>query len=213
MNDAKKKIKKQKKEIKAIIFDIGGVLLTKDWTKISRFMIRKHGFSTKIYSDYPKSIHKKYKGLSTGKISFKDIIKLLSGKKAITKIVKDYSKIHKKHTKLNKNLFKLLKKLKIKYKLYCLTDTNDMHYKFHMKNGIYSHFIKTYASCNIGLKKPDKRCFKLVLKNHKLNPKETIFIDDKKENVKSAKKLGMKIILFKNNRQLITKLKKFGVKI
>jgi putative hydrolase of the HAD superfamily len=73
--------------------------------------------------------------------------------------------------------------------------------------------LKTYASCKIGLKKPDKRCFLLVLNNHKLLPNQTIFIDDRHENIKSAQSLGMNTILFKNNKQLIIELKKLGIKV
>jgi putative hydrolase of the HAD superfamily len=202
-----------KHEIKAIIFDVGGVILTKDWEKIKEVILKKHGFSTKIYSDYPKYMHKKYRGLSTGKISFREVIRFLSSKKRISAIIKDYSKAHKKYTKINKPLFKLLKHLKKNYKLYCLTDTNDLHFYFHKKSGIYDSFLKTYASCKIGLKKPDKRCFLLVLNNHKLLPNQTIFIDDRHENIKSAQSLGMNTILFKNNKQLIIELKKLGIKV
>lgn len=200
-------------KIKAIIFDVGGVLLEKDWDKIKEDMQRKHGFSTKIYSDYPKSMHKHYRGLSTGKKTFKNVIRLLSGKKNIQKILKDYELSHKRNTKKNTPLFNILKKLRENYKLYCLTDINDLHHWFHKRNKVYSNFLKTYASCNTGLKKPDKKCFKLILKNQGLKPEETIFIDDKRENVLSARSLGIKSIVFKNNDQLIKNLNKLGIKI
>jgi epoxide hydrolase-like predicted phosphatase len=198
--------------IKTIIFDVGGVLTNKDWNKINRSMLKKYNFSVKI-SDYPGLMEKYYMGLHIGKISFNEVMKVLSKKKKINLILKDYVLLHKKYTKINYRLYALLKKLKKNYKLYCLTDINDLHYKLNKKEGIYSPFVKTYASCKIGLKKPDLRCFRLILKNHNLNPREVLFIDDRIENLISAKKLGMKAILFRKNNQLINDLNKLGIKI
>ena len=47
----------------------------------------------------------------------------------------------------------------------------------------------------------------------KLKPEECIFIDDLKETLKPARKLGMKTILFRNNKQLVRDLRKFNIKI
>ena len=41
-----------------------------------------------------------------------------------------------------------------------------------------------------------------MIKDSKINPKETIFIDDYKNNIENAEKLGIKGILFKNAEQL-----------
>jgi FMN phosphatase YigB (HAD superfamily) len=50
------------------------------------------------------------------------------------------------------------------------------------------------------------------LKKLKIDPRQCIFVDDKKENLLPAKKLGMKTILFKNLNNLKEKLLIFGVK-
>lgn len=203
----------KKTEIKAIIFDVGGVLVQTDWNGIADEMLKKHNFSTKIWSDYPKSMHKHYKGLSIGKISLKKVFKILSGKQNIRQILIDYEKAHKNNKYINMILIKKLRKLKKFYKLYCLTNISDVHYQFHKKEGIYKNFIKTYASCNTGIKKPNKKCFQLILKEQHLVPSETVFIDDYKENVIAAKSLGINGIIFKNNKQLVRDLRTLGVKI
>ena len=87
-----------------------------------------------------------------------------------------------------------------KYKLYLLSNTDRTHIeKFEHKFGMsfardfYSCFEKVYFSYEIGLRKPDENAFKYVINNHNLNPKKTLFIDDKKENTDVAEKLGFKI--------------------
>ncbi len=93
-----------------------------------------------------------------------------------------------------------LQKLKRSYKLYLLSNTDETHInKFEHQAGLtlarefYSCFEKVYFSFEIGMKKPDETTFKYVLNKHNLIPKNTLFVDDKKENTDAAEKLGIKI--------------------
>ena len=38
-----------------------------------------------------------------------------------------------------------------------------------------------------------KNAFKYVINNHNLNPKKTLFVDDKEENTKMAENLGLHV--------------------
>lgn len=87
-----------------------------------------------------------------------------------------------------------------KYRLFLLSNTDHTHIeKFEHKEGqtfardFYGCFEKVYFSYEIGIRKPDENAFKYVINNHNLNPKKTLFIDDKKENTDIAEKLGFKI--------------------
>lgn len=204
-----------KKEIQNIIFDAGGVLFESGWNNVKKDILKKHNFSIFLYSDYPKTISSKFKGLNIGKKSFKDVLRYLSkGKtdKNIETIIRDYKESYKKHQKTNKKLLKLIKRLKKSYNLFCLTNINDIHLEMNLEKGIFSDFKKVYASCEIGTKKPYKKAFRIILKNDKIKPEETLFIDNTKKNINSAKGLGFKTILFRNNNQLIKDLKKLGIK-
>lgn len=46
------------------------------------------------------------------------------------------------------------------------------------------------------MRKPDQEAFENLLKENKLVPGETLFIDDGEENVEAAKKLGMHTLLY-----------------
>jgi putative hydrolase of the HAD superfamily len=87
-----------------------------------------------------------------------------------------------------------------KYRLFLLSNTDHTHIeKFEHKEGqtfardFYSCFEKVYFSYEIGIRKPDENAFRYIINNHNLNPKKTLFIDDKKENTDVAEKLGFKI--------------------
>lgn len=90
-----------------------------------------------------------------------------------------------------------LQMLPSQYQLLLLSNTDATHIdKFEHKVGqsfardFYSCFEKVYFSFDIGMRKPDAEAFKFVINNHNLTPKKTLFVDDKEENIESAKRLG-----------------------
>lgn len=54
--------------------------------------------------------------------------------------------------------------------------------------------------------KPEPDIYKLILNRYQLIPKECIFIDDRVDNVNTAKKLGMKGIVFQNYEQMVAEM-------
>lgn len=93
-----------------------------------------------------------------------------------------------------------LQMISSKYRLFLLSNTDNTHIeKFEHSEGqtfardFYSCFEKVYFSYEIGIRKPDENAFKYVINNHNLNPKKTLFVDDKKENTEMAEKLGFQV--------------------
>jgi putative hydrolase of the HAD superfamily len=83
-----------------------------------------------------------------------------------------------------------------KYKLFLLSNTNEMHIEYVQKNVSFfgefkSCFDGFYLSHEIGIRKPDQHIYDYVLKQNDLNPHECLFIDDTRENIEAAKVLGI----------------------
>ena len=57
------------------------------------------------------------------------------------------------------------------------------------------HFEKAYFSQLMGLRKPNAAIFEQVMTENKLNPAETLFIDDSPQHLEGAKKLGIHTLL------------------
>ena len=93
-----------------------------------------------------------------------------------------------------------LERLSHKYRLFLLSNTDEIHIaKFEHKMGytfareFYQCFEKVYFSFEIGYRKPEPEAFNYILNKHGLNPKRTLFIDDKKQNTDIASSLGMHV--------------------
>jgi epoxide hydrolase-like predicted phosphatase len=105
------------------------------------------------------------------------------------------------------------------YNTFLLSNTNESHIKV-FESDLYSeygvknfedYFDKLYYSCRIGLRKPDKEIFEYVLTKNKLNPSETVFIDDSIQHVKSAGECGINAFLLEPNMEVNDLLKSLNL--
>ena len=48
------------------------------------------------------------------------------------------------------------------------------------------------------MKKPNPKFFEKLLEDREINFNECLFVDDRKDLIDAAKKLGMKVIMYKN---------------
>ena len=94
----------------------------------------------------------------------------------------------------------LLRKLRVEgYKLYLLSNTNEMHINYYTKylkqqfgcDLLAELFDRTFYSHEIGYRKPKRETYEHVLKTERLKPAETLFIDDLEHNVIGARQTGM----------------------
>ncbi len=200
----------KKTEIKAIIFDWDGVITTED-TKIAsllNYFGSKYGKIEELNEVFSDNWGKARINKISSKVFWENIAKSIGINKE--NLRKDFVSF----TKLEKNILKLIKKLKKKYKLGLLSNHMEDWLeidldKFNLRK-IFDVIVVSYKS---GKAKPDKEIYLEIIKKLNANFSECIYIDDSQKNLPPAEKLGMKTILFKNNKQLIRDLKKFGVKI
>jgi epoxide hydrolase-like predicted phosphatase len=201
-----------KKGVRAIIFDVGGVLAIGRYSlfkKRGHRMLGVHEFITKklkiSLDQWFDSIDTSYANSIEGGHSKKQVLKIFSKnlKSSPEKIEKLFIKAYKKNFKQNKQLFKQAFKLQKKgYKIAILSDQWPVSKEALMPEKIYKKFNEVVVSCEAGMRKPNLKIYKMVLKKLKIKPFQAIFIDNQKWNLQPAKKIRMKTILFKNNKQL-----------
>ncbi len=74
--------------------------------------------------------------------------------------------------------------------------------------GGYEGFDDVVISCEVGFAKPDPKIYKLALDRMKVAGDESLFVDDKEENLEVAKSLGMNTVLAENPDQIIQEIEK-----
>jgi len=203
-------------KIKAIIFDVGGVLQLGDNSSLRHKKITRKGVHGGIAKElgvsldqYLDSIDTAYAKSVEGKISGERVIKIMARNLRTTpsRLKKLYKAAYKRNFHLNKELLHYAKILrKIGYKISILSDQWEISKRALITKNFYQVFRPVIVSCDVGLRKPDQRIYRLMLKRLKIKPEKSVFIDNQEWNLTPARKIGMKIILFKNNKQTIREL-------
>lgn len=165
------------KRIKAIIFDMVGVLL---FVKKNYFPVTENEINAlnieKLYNhtDDKKLLTDIKNNLNLDKISLE---------KALECIPKKFEKYDA--------LWKLLPDLKKNYDLAIINNGNALAMKYWHKYFDYSVFNFFINSAEERIKKPDPKIYLLTCQKLGVSPKECLFMDDTFENVETAKALGM----------------------
>jgi len=217
---------KKKKEIKAIIFDLGGVLMGGESTPelrkknaggVHEAIADKLDILTDTWYD---AIDTSYAKSIEGLIDGRTVVKTISENLNIPekKLIDLISKIYRKLLKKNKELYKIAYGLRKKgYIIGILSDQWYLSKKALMSPEDVTGFNPIVVSCDVGLRKPNPKIYRLLLKrlkgiNKSIKASEVVFIDNRDWNTEPAEKIGFKVILFKDNKQCLTELKKLGVK-
>ena len=188
------------KPIRNIVFDLGNVIINID-PDLTLQKFRNSGVSNfdEMYTIMRQS--DVFDRLDTGKITLPEF----------RNAIREYTKIDLPDEQIDdawcamlldfpdENI-ELLRKLRVGgYKLFLLSNTNQMHIDYYTeylkqqtgKSLLSDLFDRTYYSHEIGYRKPNCEAFEFVLKAEGLKPAETLFIDDLEHNVIGARKTGM----------------------
>jgi glucose-1-phosphatase len=198
------------KNIKAIIFDLGAVILNINYQNtIDEF--GKIGIQNASSYYSKKAQNSLFNQIETGEISDKEFLLKLQKETPNVNIKKVEDAWNAMLLDLPENRINLLKKLKNNYFIFLLSNTNSIHITEFRKrlgnnqyNKFYNLFDKVYYSHKIGFRKPQPEAFQIILDENKLLANEVFFIDDSYQHIKGAEKLGIKIHHLQENEEITT---------
>lgn len=190
--------------IKAIIFDLGGVILKHRFDLIGYILSQIFPISqeegNKFWMEYRVR-------LLTGDFSSRQFLKEIKqrqkSKDSLDELFKKWQELYIENAEIDWQVLDFVCQLKNKYKVYLLTDTIDIHDEYNKNRKIYEKFDRVFKSHEEKLSKAEgKQIFSNILRKINFTASECIFIDDLVEYVKTAENAGIKGIVFKNLPQL-----------
>ncbi len=198
------------KNISAIIFDLGGVILNINYQNtIEKF--KKLGIQNPNYFYSKKTQTDIFNQIEKGEISKKAFLLKLQKETIGANIKQIENAWNSMLLNLPKQRVDFLKRIRKKYPIFLLSNTNAIHIaEFKKKlgsthyNKFYNLFEKVYYSHKIGYRKPHAKIFQLLLTENKLSADEVLFIDDSIQHIKSAKKIGIKTHHLQDNEEITT---------
>jgi HAD superfamily hydrolase (TIGR01509 family) len=106
----------------------------------------------------------------------------------------------------------LLPKLKKKYKLFLLSNTDSIHQKYGwQKYEFLKYFDKLILSHEAGAVKPEEKIYRTVEAVSGFESSEHFYVDDIKEYVDAAKNIGWTAVQFTGYERLIEDLGKHNI--
>jgi len=196
--------------VKAIIFDLGGVLFTNGTAAFVKKIMTRYGQDeTTVRDVLDGRLGSLYR---ESKISREEFWR--EAKEALG-LNEDMSELEREWIgsyeliEGTKNIIKMLART---YKVYFLSDNvrervDELEQKYYFlslfSGGIFSH--------EVGIRKPDARIYKIVLDLARVDSDEAIYIDDKPHFLSPAHALGMTTFAFTTPEHLREDLKTRGI--
>jgi putative hydrolase of the HAD superfamily len=211
--NCKKAKNKKKYHIKAIFFDLGGVIVWGPKNSMIEALaelvpVRKDRLK-KFFAKYDARLHKGLMDTVALARAAGECFKITMPSAPAIKLI--FSRAYAKHKKIRRSVIRMAEKLERSYAVGIISDTISDHVRINRRRGIFRSFKPVILSCEVGMCKPYAAIFRYALKKAGVKPGQSVFIDDLRENIAGARKVGMHGILFRNIAQLKRDLKKLGV--
>lgn len=199
----------QYKKVKALLFDLGGVIVDLDYKKTAN-AFENIGLQNaeKAYSQFNQT--DLFNLFETGHISSEEFLAELqneiTNQVSLSEITKAWNSmiIGFQHSKLEK-----IKKLSEQVPCYLLSNTNEIHLSYIeqlLQEMGFKHFLNIFESCyfshQIGKRKPHKETFEWVLNQMNYDAQDVLFIEDSPQHIEGAKSAKLNTFYFKKDSSL-----------
>lgn len=201
-------------EVRAIFWDVGGVILSNAWDHTERAAAFQHfGIDEAEFQPRHEMVVSSFE---RGKISLDEYLDrtMFYRERPFTR--EEFREYMFSLSKPIPEVLDFVRNLASGRKYFMGTINNESRelnlYRIE-KYGLREIFSVFVSSCFVGLRKPESGIYRLALEITQFNPEDCCFIDDRALNLECAAKLGMRTIQMKTLEQLRGDLERSGVNV
>ena len=199
------------KPIETIIFDLGNVLLQFDWGIARKRMCERTGCSRRELEDYFVATPFLTQ-LEVGQLTAQQFFETVAHDLHFTGSRAEFDEIFSNIFTMDDAMLQLSQTLKKNYRRYVLSNTIPQHIEFVFNRyPLLKDFDGHILSYEVGLMKPDRKIYELIMRRFDIIPEQAVFIDDLPANVEAARLTGLQAIPHKNFTETRRELTKLGV--
>lgn len=193
--------------IKAVIFDLGGVILRTEYQAPRQHLAESFGMD---YEDIDKivfgspSAARAFVGEITEKEHWLNVMKILK------QPASEYERIRNEFfagDMIDHTLVDFIRSLRGKYKTCLISNAFDDLREYIVREKFDDAFDHMVISAEVKVAKPDAKIYHIALKQLGVSPSEVIFVDDFIENIEACEQLGIKGVHFKNAESAIEQVR------
>jgi putative hydrolase of the HAD superfamily len=199
-------------QIRAIFWDVGGVLLTNAWDRAQREQaLNQFQLDEAEFDDRHEMVVSSWERGKIGLDEYLERTVFYRPRPFTREAFKDYlfslSQPYRDALALAQELTNSGK--------YLMATINNESAELNLYRiqtfGLREIFTLFVSSCFVGLRKPEEGIYRLALEITQKPPEECCFIDDRALNLECARKLGMHTVEMENAARLREELEKLGV--
>ncbi|MBO7199304.1 MAG: HAD family phosphatase [Alistipes sp.] len=168
--------------VKNVVFDLGGVVFARDPRKFEPEFIKFFSYimlpkMPEFWEEYDRGVVS-YDEVITSLAEYNSCDRELAAKNLHRSILTQEA------IPATKNLIEMLKAKG--YRLFVLSNMSKEFIEFLREQEVYGNFEGDVVSCEEHVVKPIPEIYQILTSRYELNPAETLFIDDRRENVEAA---------------------------
>ena len=184
--------------IKAILFDIDGIVITGRKHFFSYRLAREHGIPEKDVEEFFKN---DFRECSFGRADLKEKIAPYLIKWGWKGSVDDLLKYwFESESTTDREVLRIISELRSRgVKCYMASRQEKYRLQYILDViGLKNDFDGIFSTCDIGYDKWQPEFFEYIFNKLSLQPKEIMFFDDGEQNIETASKLGISSYLYEN---------------
>lgn len=194
-----------KNKIKAIIFDLGNVLIGFDHRiGVKKILKHTHKSTQEIYDLFFDSVFTRE--FEKGKISCREFFSKVRDMLELQIGYEEFLPIWNEIFFAKPEMEAFAASLNSGRKLVLLSNVNQLHYEYLTSafHSVFSLFSpdKIIPSFRAGFMKPDREIYELALAASGASAEEVVYVDDRADLIEAASGYGIRSIQFKNVEQL-----------
>jgi epoxide hydrolase-like predicted phosphatase len=194
--------------LKAVIFDLGGVLLRTENKEPRAELAAEYGMSYQEMSDYvyrQESARRATVGEISAEEHWEEVRKALD---LSTEELHAFQKAFWGGDIMDEQLIGFIRALSPAYTTALLSNAwDDLREAMTRDWEIIDAFDHVFISAELGIAKPDPEIYRHVLDALDCEPHEAVFLDDFVENVTGAREVGLHAIHFRSREQALGELR------
>lgn len=193
--------------IKAIIFDLGGVILKTKDKNLGTTIAKKLGVPyEKVLPLYHSEMNDR---IDLGEVTQEEFNTYVVDALNISRDKRHLiDQVMECETFIDELFLDKVGQLRNDYKIGLLSNySNDLRDKIEKKWEIGGAFDEIVISYEVGLLKPDAAIYQLMLDRLGVQPEEAVFVDDQLPNIEGARKVGLNTILHESREQVFDALR------
>ncbi len=197
--------------IKAVIFDLGGVLVRTEFPEVRRRLELRLGLEPGTVGRAVWG-SKEWELAQIGALSYEEHWRSVGATLGLSspQEIADFRREYFSADRVDQELVRVIEALRSRYRIGLLSNAPDKLGVW-LENdwGIKHLFDAIVYSADVGMVKPDPRIYQLTLERLAVEPSEALFVDDYSRNIEAALALGMRAILFTSTKALKEELQQY----